>query len=221
MVKFNDEKLKTVFNFLEDMKVFTLDQLMSSLKCSMATARLKLKYWQAYTSYNKNSRYYALPTVPRFDENGLWSYKNIFFSRYGNLRDTVVHLINKSPSGLTGNEIGELVNLSPRSFLHHFRKLEGIQRQKKVDGVYAYYSDDPDRCRVQVQNRSRAVVSAGERLSDADAVIILAALIKQHGLGVEEIMKLSEVRRRNLPRTVITEFLDRQDLLKKTPDTRP
>lgn len=220
MVKFNDEKLKSVFNFLEDIRVFTLDQLMASLKCSMPTARLKLKQWQAYTSYNQNSRYYALPTVPHFDENGLWFYKNIFFSQYGNLRDTVVHLINNSPSGLTGNEIGDLVNLSPRSFLHHFREVVGIQRQK-VEGVYAYYSDDPGRYKVQFQNRSGAVVSAGERLSDADAVIILAALIKQHGLGLEDIMELPEVRRRNLPRPVIGEFLDRHDLLKKTSDTKP
>jgi hypothetical protein len=220
VVKFNNEKLKSVFNFLEDIRVFTLDQLMASLKCSMPTARLKLKQWQAYTSYNQNSRYYALPTVPHFDENGLWFYKNIFFSQYGNLRDTVVHLINNSPSGLTGNEIGDLVNLSPRSFLHHFREVVGIQRQK-VEGVYAYYSDDPGRYKVQFQNRSGAVVSAGERLSDADAVIILAALIKQHGLGLEDIMELPEVRRRNLPRPVIGEFLDRHDLLKKTSDTKP
>jgi hypothetical protein len=34
-------------------------------------------------------------------------------------------------------------------------------------------------------------------------------------------MKLPEVRRRNLPRAVIGEFLDRHDLLKKTPDTGP
>ena len=220
MIKFSDEKLKSVFNFLEDIKVFTLDQLMISLSCSMPTARLKLRHWQAYTSYNQNGRYYALPAVPCFDENGLWFHKNIFFSKYGNLRNTVVHLINNSPLGLTGNEIGKLVNLSPRSFLHHFRDVAGIQRQK-VEGIYAYYSDDPSIYKTQVQNRSRVVVSAGERLSDADAVIILAALIKQHGLCVEDIMELPEVRRRNLPRTVIGEFFDRHGLLKKTLDTRP
>ncbi|MFH1097877.1 MAG: hypothetical protein V1749_10325 [Candidatus Desantisbacteria bacterium] len=181
---------------------------------------MKLRHWQAYTSYNQNSRYYALPTVTRFDENGLWFYKNIFFSKYGNLRDTVVHLINNSPSGLTGNEIGDLVNLLPRSFLHHFREVAGIQRQK-VEGVYAYYSGDPGRYKVQVQNRSMAAISAGKRLSDANAVIILAALIKQHGLGVEDIMGLPEVRKLKLSRPVISEFLDRHDLLKKTPDTGP
>jgi hypothetical protein len=94
MPKLSEEKLKLVFRFLEDVKIFSLDQVMSSLSCSMPTARLKLKQWQAYTSYNQNGRYYTLPTVPGFDENGLWFYNNICFSKYGNLRNTVVHLIN-------------------------------------------------------------------------------------------------------------------------------
>ena len=139
MIKFSEGKLKCVYNFLADIKVFTLEHLMASLGCSRPTARLKLRDWQAYTSYNQNGRYYTLPMVPRFDENGIWFYKNIFFSKYGNLKKTVVHLINKSPSGLTGNEIGNLVSLSPRLFLHHFRNVAGIKREKR-DGVYVYYS---------------------------------------------------------------------------------
>jgi hypothetical protein len=220
MPKLSEEKLKLVFKFLEGVKVFSLDQLMSSLSCSMPTARLKLKHWQAYTSYNQNGRYYALPTVPGFDENGLWFYKNIFFSKYGNLRNTVVHLINNSSSGLTGNEIGKLVSLAPRSFLHHFRNVKGIQREK-TEGVYVYFSDDPDRYKAQVRNRSKALISKGEPFSNADAVVILAALIKHHNICVEDIMNLPEVRGRNFSRLVICEFLDRHGLLKKTPGTKP
>ena len=60
--------------------------------------------------------------------------------------------------------------------------------------------------------RSRGVICAREPLSDADAVIILAALIKQHGISVEDIMALPEVRQRNFSRLVIREFLDRHSL---------
>ena len=84
MAKIDEKRLKNVFRFLEGIKVFTLDKLMSSLSCSTPTARLKLKQWKAYTSYNKNSRYYAMPTVPRFNENALWHYENISFSKHGN-----------------------------------------------------------------------------------------------------------------------------------------
>jgi hypothetical protein len=218
--KFNEKKLKSVFRVLEDQKVFTLDQLVSSLSCSTPTARLKLKQWQAYTSYNQNGRYYTMPTVPRFDENGLWSYEAISFSKYGNLRNTVVHLINNSPLGLTGNEIGDLVRLPPRSFLHHFRNVAGICREKR-DGVYVYFSDDVDRYKEQVRNRSRAFIPEGKPLNDADAIVILTALIKHHGITVEDIMGLPEVRGRGFSRVVINEFLDRHGLLKKTPTTKP
>ena len=63
MLKFHEKKLESVFKFLEGKKVFTLDQLVSSLSCSTPTARLKLKQWQTYTSYNQNGRYYTMPTV--------------------------------------------------------------------------------------------------------------------------------------------------------------
>jgi hypothetical protein len=136
MLKIDEKKLKDVFRFLKGIKVFTLDKLVLSLNCATPTARLKLKQWKAHTSYNKNSRYYAMPTVPRFDENGLWHYENISFSKYGNLKNTIIHLINNSLSGFSGNELGDLVRLPPRSFLHHFRKVGEIYREKK-EGVYA------------------------------------------------------------------------------------
>ena len=192
MPKLSEGKLKSVFRVLEHRKVFTLDQLISSLSCSTPTARLKLKQWKAHTSYNKNSRYYAMPTVPRFNENGLWHYENISFSEYGNLRSTVIHLINNSDSGLSGNEIGDLVRLPPRSFLHHFRDVAGIHREKR-EGVYIYFSDDPGRYQEQLRNRSRALIPPGKLLSDADAVVILAALIKHHDITVEDIMALPEI----------------------------
>ena len=220
MLKFHEKKLERVFKFLEDEKVFTLDQLVSSLSCSTPTARLKLKQWQAYTSYNQNGRYYTMPTVPRFDENGLWFYEAISFSKYGNLKNTVVHLINTSPIGLTGNEIGNLVRLPPRSFLHHFRNVAGICREKR-EGVYVYFSDDVERYKEQVGKRSRALIVEEKLLRDADVVVILTALIKHHEITIEDIMGLPEVRGGNFSRVVIREFLERHDLLKKTPVTKP
>jgi len=219
MSKFSEGKLKGVFKFLESIKVFTLEHLVASLSCSIPTARLKLKRWRTYTSYNQNGRYYAMPAIPCFDENGLWHYEKVSFSKYGNLRNTVVHLINASPSGLTGNEIGNLVRLHCRSFLHHFRNVAGIRREKR-EGLYVYFSDDADKYKQQIQSRSRGLIPTGKLLSDADAIVVLTALIRHHGISVEDIMQLPEVRERDFSGVVIREFLDRHDLLKKTPTTK-
>jgi hypothetical protein len=220
MTKLNKGKLKEVLNLLEGIKVFTLDRLVSSLSCSIPTARLKLKQWGAYTSYNQNGRYYAMSTVPRFDNNGLWHYEDVYFSRYGNLKSTIVQLVGRSPSGLTGKEIGALVRLDPRSFLHHFRNAGGIQREK-TEGVYVYFSDKPVTYKQQRKSRSKLAHPAGEVFSEADAVVILSALIKHHGICLEEIMALREIRMHKISSAAIRDFLERNGLIKKTPTTKP
>ena len=212
-----EEKLKAALKHLKRKKVFTLEHLVSYLECSVPTARLRLKNWKTYTSYNQNGRYYSLQTVPRFDENGLWHYENVFFSKSGNLKKTLIYLVQKSPSGLTGKEIGNLVGLPPRSFLHHFRDIVGIHREK-IEGLYIYFSDDPGRYKRQFGYRSKLIVYRDELFSDADAVIILTALIRHHDISLEEIMALPEIRVQKFSSFVINDFLSRHDLLKKTPD---
>ena len=83
-------------------KVITVDTLSSLLDSSVKTARRRLKLWEAYTSYNENGRYYTLPDIPEFDANGLWSYRSIRFSKYGNLKQTAIQLIRLSRAMPTG-----------------------------------------------------------------------------------------------------------------------
>lgn len=219
MIKLSKGRLNRVFTLLEVMRVFTLDRLVSSLSCSVPTARLKLKQWGAYTSYNQNGRYYSVATVPRFDNNGLWHYKDIYFSRYGNLKNTVIELVEGSSSGLTGKEIGALVKLDPRSFLHHFRNAGGIQREKR-EGVYVYFSDNPAIYKKQLKIRSELGCPTGEFVSDAGAVVILSALIKHHEISFEDIMALPEIQMHKISPASIRDFLERHGLVKKTPATK-
>jgi len=208
------EMLKSAQEALTLMKVFSFDQVLVLLNCSIRSGRLRMKQWGTYTSFNQNGRYYTMPSVPRFDEKGLWYYKDIYFSKHGNLKNTVVNLVNDSSSGLTGNEIGDLVRLSPRSFLHHFRDAPGICREKH-GGVYVYFSDNPDKYKYQVQNRLKADILTEQSISDTDAVTILAAIIKHHGITIEDIMALPEIKARKFSVFAIREFLNRHNLLKK------
>ena len=64
----------------QKVKVVTIEQLVGLLESSVITARRQLKKWRAYTSFNMNGRYYTLPGIARFDENGIWKYQRILFS---------------------------------------------------------------------------------------------------------------------------------------------
>ncbi|RZN13460.1 MAG: hypothetical protein EF812_07605 [Methanosarcinales archaeon] len=162
-----------------------------------------------------------MPQVPTFDEHDLWRYKNAAFSKHGNLKKTIVHLVISAPAGLSGKQIGELLGLSPQSFLHHFSNCRGICREKH-DGVYVYFAEDESVYGKQVQQR-RSIICRSPliTITEPEAIMILAAIIKHHGIGLEDILVLREIKKSRLSQAAIQNFIVSQGLLKKTPDTKP
>jgi len=65
-------------------------------------SRRRLKDWKVYTSCNHNAGYHVLTSVPSFDEHGIWRYNGIFFSRHGNITQTIIKLVNDSSTGSFG-----------------------------------------------------------------------------------------------------------------------
>ena len=50
-----------------------------------ATIFRKLRELSYLRSYSDRGKYYTLPEVARFDEQGLWSYRSVHFSKQGSL----------------------------------------------------------------------------------------------------------------------------------------
>jgi hypothetical protein len=186
--------------------------------CSIRTVQRQFAALEVLRSYNKNSRYYTLPDIPQFNAHGIWRYRDIFFSRYGDLRNTVKYLILSSENGLSGSEIGSIVNLVPRSFMHHFREMEDIFREKH-GGVYVYFSNDPTT--YANQRLKRAQVSDVQDISDAIAIKILVGYIKYPDSSVEELSTILRLQEDcHVTPAAIRKFLSFHDLLKKTPESR-
>jgi hypothetical protein len=221
MAQLDHDTIKSIWRYLEKIKVFSIGELASFLTCSIPNARVKIKQWRAYTSYNQNGKYYTLPEVPQFNHHGLWRYKDVAFSKHGNLKKTIVHLVTVSPAGLSGRQLGELLGLSPQSFLHHFRECPGIYREKH-DGVFVYFSDTDEVCEKQLQRRRYFIhQSAIISISDPEAVMILVAIIRHHGISPEEILTLPEIKKSKMKLANIQGFMEYYGLLKKIPDSMP
>ncbi len=207
--------LKKMF---KEFKVLTLDQVSQKRECSIRTVQRQFAQLTVLRSYNKNSRYYTLPDIPDFNTHGIWRFQDIFFSKYGDLRKTVKHLILASEYGLSGNEIGDIVYLLPRSFMHHFRQMEGIFREKH-GGVYVYFSDDHTIYTKQKLKRVQARDT--QKISDAVAVKILVGYIKHPELSAKELsIILKQEQSCYVSASEITNLLSFHGILKKTPDFR-
>ena len=222
MARLDQNTINAAWRHLEKIKVFSIGEVASVLTCSIPNARIKLKQWRAYTSYNQNGKYYTLPEVPQFNHHGLWWYKDVSFSRHGNLKKTIIHLVKVSPSGLSGRQLGELLGLLPQSFLHHFRRCPGIYREKH-GGVFVYFSDTDELYEKQLQQRSSLISRrvAIVTISDFEAVMILVAIIRHHGISAEDISVLPEIKKGKMKPASIQGFMEYHGLLKKIPDFKP
>jgi len=194
----------------------TLKEVAELVDSSIHTARRRLKEWRAHTSYNQNGRYYTLPDVPAFDGDGLWHWRGVFFSRYGNLKQTVVELIRHSSSGVDAGEIGSLLGLDPRSFLSLFADHPQIKREK-AQGRFVYYC--ADRSVYSGQQQRRSALNAQRRQPTAfEAIAILVEKIKHPALSNEALSK--RLRKQKLsvePETIENLFVRHGLAVKKTP----
>ena len=206
---------KKVLQKFRRQKIITLEQLVKLLTCSVITARRRLKKWQTYTSINKNGRYYALPQIPVFDENDLWWYQTVLFSKHGNLTQTIVELIRASEKGLSAVEIAGIVDLAPNSsFLSRIKDVPGIRREKH-QGRFIYLSERPEIYNQQ-KHRWTFSRSIADFPTDAQAIIILVQLIKHPGIGIEQLAGKVAKQDGRIDPGAVRRLLQFHGLLKKT-----
>ena len=213
---FIPEKETLFLKEFEEKKVMTNNEISKCIGCSVASVRKLRKKWKTYTSYNKNGMYYVLPEIPQFDKCGIWEYNGILFSKYGNLKKTLISIVRNSPNGLSGTEIGETLGLNPRSFLSHYSGVAGILR-KKTESKYIYFSDSPMICKRQKKKRAALSVAKKTQLpADNISILILVDLIKHPNSNLTNIHK--RLRKQNFEITIemIKNLLHYYDLEKKT-----
>jgi hypothetical protein len=202
-------------------KIITLEQLVQLLQCSAITVRRRLKKWRTYTSINKNGRYYTLPQIPAFDENGLWKYQTVLFSKHGNLKQTVIELIRQSPSGLDAGQIAKKLDLAANNSFFSQLKNVAVLKREKHQGRFVYFSDSAEIYDRQKQQRMLSDHQRIELPTDAEAVVILVQLIKHPDISIERLVdKIVQVNKR-IEADAIKRFLQFHGLLKKTLDTKP
>jgi hypothetical protein len=186
------------------------------IRRSIHTARRRLKQWRASNSYNHNGRYYTLPDVPEFDGNGLWRWRGVFFSQYGNLKQTVVDLVQRSPAGLDAGEMRSLLGLDPRSFLSAFANDPRLRREK-TQGRFVYYGSNA--AIHSGQRECRGMLNTTCRQPTAsEAIAILVEKIKHPTLSHEALSR--QLRKQKLlveAETIQNYFLSQGLTVKKTP----
>jgi len=129
--------------------ILTLEQLKEILRTtSTMTVYRRLKSLFYLSSYSHRGRFYTLADIPEFSDIGIWSFEGVCFSRWGNLLQTVGHLVDASEMGYSAAELESLVHVEVNHAAVELLRAKEIQREK-IGGLYIYFSAEAPRRRAQ------------------------------------------------------------------------
>ena len=75
---------EVVLVLFREFKVLRKADVLTACGCGPMTFWKILSEHGYLTSYNFNAKFYTLMDIPKFDEDGLWSYGKVRFSQWGN-----------------------------------------------------------------------------------------------------------------------------------------
>jgi hypothetical protein len=220
------QKESEVVRRLRRKRIGTMKILREELAVSHMTVFRALQKYGYHSSVNRNASYYTLHDIPRFDEDGLWTYREICFSEHGSLSKTLVNLVRESPTGLTVAELEQRVKTKVGNLLSR------LCQQQQLGRCFAgreavYLAADTERQRQQERERQESRVLQAFSSSDAEparfppgyevitVLEILMQTIKTPAADAAELAKALRVRGVKTTAVKVQRVLDFYGIKKK------
>ena len=127
--------------------MFQENVIMTMERLRLETGRLResilrdLKGIGYYSSYNERGKYYTLVGIPAFDSNGLWKYRNAYFSMRRTLLDTAEYLVKTSDAGYTHDALRKMLGIEVQNSLFQLTTSGKLVR-RRIGDMYIYFSND-------------------------------------------------------------------------------
>jgi hypothetical protein len=174
--------------FLRKNRIATLPQMKQLLGTEAdITVFRKLKELSYRTSYSHRGSFYTLDEIATFNEQGLWSFDSVWFSRHGTLVATAEHCVNHSKAGYFAHELEDVLHVPVKEPLLHLVAQGRIARQS-VSGLYLYCAGDSRTRQQQLRARQslskEAAASAGTSTGNVSdelraAIVLFASLLDE------------------------------------------
>ena len=172
-VYFSDDIIQSFYRA----KVLTKKQLQDLWGCSTMTTWRILHHHGYIASYNFRGKFYTLSDIGEFDENGIWIYRSIRFSRYGTLYNTIRALVASSTSGLNTDELEKILGVNVRSALSRLFAQNRISREK-FEGIFVYLAQQEVNRQEQLRQRHGEIRLARKQDALPAPDLIIAVLIE-------------------------------------------
>jgi hypothetical protein len=214
---------KTLVRILRKKKILSLKDLCQAANCCHMTVWRNLKRVGYYTSYTHNDRFWTLAETPRFDNDGLWFYRDVGFSLYGTLFETAIQIVQYSIMGMTPHELSEQLRARVQNQLHD-AFVQGHLHRVAWGRTQLYLSVDPEAQTKQWQQRQKhGQAHETHSLGDSDTIAVLVELVRAPRSSAHRVATILGARGIHVTVASVQTIIDTYDLRKKGryPQSRP
>lgn len=163
---------EAIVTLLRKRKIATLPEVMAALGTeSRRTAFRKLGELPCHTSYSHRGRYYTLEEIAEFNESGLWSYRDVWFSTHGTLLSTAVAVVEIGEWGYFVEELDHVLHVGTKDALRKLVRDVRLTRER-VAGQFLYCARDASPRRRQLVARRALLAEPGAAGPLPDAAIM-------------------------------------------------
>jgi hypothetical protein len=171
--------------FLRKKRIATLPQLRQLLGTEAdITVFRKLKELSYRTSYSHRGRFYTLDEIIEFDEQGLWSFDSVWFSRHGTLVDTAEVCVTEAPAGYFASELESILHVPVKEPLLRLVQQHKITRHTISDlYLYCAFNRETQQSQLQARQRLEQPASGVPHATESDelqaAMVLFASLLDE------------------------------------------
>ncbi len=128
-------------------------------------------------SYSHAGSYYTLRAHAPFDDDGIWQYQDVGFSRHGTLKATSRQLVERADAGRIHKELEQRLRVRVHNTLLGLVRQGQIAREV-LGPTYLYVSTDAARAAAQLDNRRRVIEAATLPAGEVTPTVMIEVLLE-------------------------------------------
>ena len=208
-------RLETIERIIRKYKIQSFVTILSKMDCSSITLRRDIKAIGGTTSYTHRGKYITLADIPVFNENGIWFYKKVGFTKFKNSLDLIVSIIN-TKEGITKENIEEILKIKISKQIQILLKQNRLHRVK-LGAKYFYLSEELAKNKKRQMQLLPIYIEEyyDKKVNITDLVAVLKVVLSEHKIDTDNLKKLVEKYSLQVPIKKIEKLLLRYDLSSK------
>jgi hypothetical protein len=209
------QRLETIERIIRKYKIQSFVTILSKMDCSSITLRRDIKAIGGTTSYTHRGKYITLADIPVFNENGIWFYKKVGFTKFKNSLDLIVNIIN-TKEGITKENIEEILKIKISKQIQILLKQNRLHRVK-LGAKYFYLSEELAKNKKRQMQLLPIYIEEyyDKKVNITDLVAVLKVVLSEHKIDTDNLKKLVEKYSLQVPIKKIEKLLLRYDLSSK------